>query len=223
MALAAEPRTKRWTVKEAWELVGGLSEPDKMPGYSYSLPARYCKTGQKLRNVKGSICSVCYAMRNRYRFGYVQRALERRFEALTHPEWVEAMAFLINHYADSCPYFRWHDSGDLQGVWHLENICQVARLTPRVQHWLPTHEVGIVKEFLRRGGRIPPNLVIRISAAMLNQRAVDIGLPTSSSSVREELAPPGSYRCPARKQGNQCGSCRACWDGSIQNVDYPTH
>lgn len=223
MALAVEPRTKQWTVKKAWELVGGLSNPGKMPGFGYSLPAKYCKVGERLKNIKGSICSVCYARRNRYRFNYVQRALERRYQSLVHPDWVEAMAFLINHYAGQSPYFRWHDSGDLQGVWHLENICKVARLTPKVRHWLPTHELGIVKEFLREGGRIPPNLVVRISAAMLNQRAVDIGLPTSSSSETEELAPEGSYHCPAFKQGNSCGSCRACWDGSVKNVNYHTH
>lgn len=223
MALAVEPATRQWTVKEAWGVVGGLSNPGKMPGYGYSLPASRCKVGQMLKEAEGSICSVCYAQRNRYRFPEVQRALERRYESLTHPGWVEAMAFLITHYSKESPYFRWHDSGDLQGVWHLENICEVARLTPGVRHWLPTHEVGIVQRFRANGGQIPPNLVIRISAAMLNQRAVDIGLPTSSSSEAEELAPEGSYHCPAPKQGNSCGSCRACWDESVRNVDYHTH
>jgi hypothetical protein len=32
--------------QEAWKIVGGLSRPSKMPGWSYGLPAAECKTGQ---------------------------------------------------------------------------------------------------------------------------------------------------------------------------------
>ena len=34
---------------EAWKLVGGLSKPGKMPGWSIGIPAKECKTGSKLR------------------------------------------------------------------------------------------------------------------------------------------------------------------------------
>ena len=37
---------------EAWDLVGGLSKPSKMPGWAYGIPAKECKTGSKLRLVK---------------------------------------------------------------------------------------------------------------------------------------------------------------------------
>ncbi len=30
---------------EAWKIVGGLSKPSKMPGWSIGLPAKECKTG----------------------------------------------------------------------------------------------------------------------------------------------------------------------------------
>ena len=46
---------------EAWKLVGGLSKPGKMPGWSIGIPAKECKTGSKLRAVKGSVCEDCYA------------------------------------------------------------------------------------------------------------------------------------------------------------------
>ena len=36
---------------EAWEIVGGLSKPSKMPGWSIGLPAKECKTGGKLQAV----------------------------------------------------------------------------------------------------------------------------------------------------------------------------
>ena len=47
------------TVKEAWNEVGGLSKPSKMPSYGYSLSAFKCKVGSKLRLVKNSTCADC--------------------------------------------------------------------------------------------------------------------------------------------------------------------
>jgi len=48
---------------EAWNIVGGLSKPSKMPGWSIGLPAKECKTGGKLQAVKGSVCFDCYALK----------------------------------------------------------------------------------------------------------------------------------------------------------------
>ena len=45
---------------EAWKIVGRLSKPSKMPGWSIGLPAKECKTGSKLRKVEGSTCYDCY-------------------------------------------------------------------------------------------------------------------------------------------------------------------
>ena len=53
---------------EAWALVGGLSKPSKMPGWSIGIPAKECKTGSKLRKVKGSTCYDCYALKGCYVF-----------------------------------------------------------------------------------------------------------------------------------------------------------
>ena len=44
--------------KEAWTLVGGLSKPSKMPGWSIGIPAKECKTGKKLRQIKNSVCGA---------------------------------------------------------------------------------------------------------------------------------------------------------------------
>ena len=52
--------------KEAWTLVGGLSKPSKMPGWSIGLPAKECKTGGKLQKVEGSVCYNCYALKGDY-------------------------------------------------------------------------------------------------------------------------------------------------------------
>ena len=104
--------------KLAKEITGGLSSPSKMPGPSFNLPAAACITGAKLVNVKGSTCSGCYALKGRYRFGNVQRALQRRLAKLHDPRWIEAMVTLI----DNDPVMRWQDSGDIQSVQHLSLI-----------------------------------------------------------------------------------------------------
>ena len=53
-------------VKDAKEITGSLTRTSKMPGLSYSLPAWECKTGSKLRKVKGSVCASCYALKGNY-------------------------------------------------------------------------------------------------------------------------------------------------------------
>ena len=95
--------------KEAWTLVGGLSKPSKMPGWSIGIPAKECKTGAKLRLIPNSVCEGCYALKGCYVFKVVQEAQYKRLEAINHPDWVLAMATLIN--SKKPDVFRWHEIG----------------------------------------------------------------------------------------------------------------
>ena len=103
--------------QQAWDLVGGLSKPSKMPGWAYGIPAKECKTGSKLRLVKGSTCYNCYALKGCYVFKVVQDAQYRRLASIKHELWTGAMALLIN--SKKSKVFRWHDSGDVQDEDHL--------------------------------------------------------------------------------------------------------
>ena len=206
--------------KLALSIVGGLSSPSKMPCHGFSIPATECKTGSKLRKVKGSICSICYALKGRYSFGVVKQALTKRFAGLKHPAWVEAISFLILKQEQS-GFFRWHDSGDIQDLAHFKRIIRVCRMTPEVKHWLPTREYGIISSYVKGRGQIPNNLTVRLSAFMADSPppallAKRLGVCTSGTSK-------ATFDCPAPKQGNKCGDCRACWDKSIANVNYKTH
>ena len=202
-------------LKEAKEITGGLSSPSKMPGYAYNLPTWACVVGTKLRDVKDSTCSGCYAHeRGRYRFKNVKAALNRRLNSLTDPRWIEAMTVLVTHYSSKVPFFRWHDSGDLQGADHLKNIFAVCRSTPSVQHWMPTREAKLLT--LMDPAVIPKNLIIRMSSHMIDQAPVKFW-PHTSTVVR------AGKTCPAQDQGNECGSCRRCWNHDIPNVAYPLH
>jgi hypothetical protein len=196
--------------KEAKEITGGLSAPSKMPGPAYNLPATQCITGAKLVKVPGSVCHGCYALKGRYRFTNVRMALARRLESLKHPRWVEAMTVLIQ----GEPWFRWHDSGDLQSAWHLKQIFEVCNRTPETRHWLPTREARILN--LMDPDIIPSNLIIRMSSHMIDQPPVKFWPWTSTVSTT-------GYSCPAKDQGNECGDCRNCWDRSVSNVTYPKH
>ena len=103
--------------KEAWDLIGGLSKPSKMPGWAIGIPAKECKTGAKLVKTPGSVCEGCYALKGCYVFPVVQAAQYKRLAAIDNPLWVAAMALLIN--SKKSKVFRWHDSGDVQTEEHL--------------------------------------------------------------------------------------------------------
>jgi len=196
--------------KEAWQLVGGLSKPSKMPGWSIGIPAKECKTGKKLRQIKNSVCEGCYALKGCYVFKVVQEAQYKRLEAIQHPDWVLAMATLIN--SKKPDVFRWHDSGDVQDVQHLEKIFEVCRLTPGKRHWMPTREAWI-KDHMEAA---PANLVVRFSSPMIDQGPVKSWANTSTVSTK-------SRSCPAPDNNNECGSCRACWDPLVKNIEYGKH
>ena len=195
---------------EAWKIVGGLSKPSKMPGWSIGLPAKECKTGGKLQAVPGSVCYDCYALKGCYVFKVVQQAQYRRLAAIKHPLWVGAMSHLIN--SKKPDVFRWHDSGDVQDEEHLLKIFAVCKLTPSKRHWLPTREAWI-KAFLPE---CPGNLVIRFSAPMVNQRAPE-SWPNSSEVVDK------NFNCPASLQDNECKDCRMCWNPEIKTIRYHKH
>jgi len=195
--------------KEARKITGGLSAPSKMPGPSYNLPATQCITGSKLVKIPGSVCKGCYALKGRYNFNNVRLALARRIESLQHPQWVLAMTILIK----GEEVFRWHDSGDLQSVQHLMNIFAVCKATPETSHWLPTREAKFLP---LNTDSIPKNLLIRMSSHMIDQKPVKFWPWTSTVST-------GSFTCPASKQGNECKSCRNCWNREVANVSYPKH
>ena len=210
------------TLKKAKQLTGGgISNVNKkMPGYTYGLSAKRCKTGAKLVKIPGSTCSGCYALKGNYSmYPSVKLGHRRRLSSINNRTWVIAMITLINHYEKN--YFRWHDSGDIQSLQHLRKICAVAAGTPDIKHWLPTREARILKEFKEAGGVIPANLIIRLSATMVN------GAPGKShihtSTVHTKDAAPIGEACNASKQGGQCLACRSCWNSDIRNISYEKH
>ena len=223
------------TIKSCEAVTGALSKPSKMPGWSYSLPASRCRTGSKLARIPGTVCYGCYAADDwewlnqpgrksrysNYAFPNVREAMERRLRSLQDPQWVPAMVAIIRKRCSPTVPFRWHDSGDIQSIEHLQNIASVASATPDVQHWIPTREYRDVDTFLERFGSFPANLAVRVSAHRIGEAAP--GRFALSSIVVDDSSATDAHICPAPDQGGVCGDCRACWNVDVPAVAYRQH
>jgi|WetSurSiteA1Bulk_404760.scaffolds.fasta_scaffold00002_48 hypothetical protein len=217
------------TYGQAHAITGGLSNPGKMPGYGYSLPAWRCHVGSVLHKIAKNVCHNCYARAGRYLFPNTATNTTKRIDSISHPHWAPAMATQIAYHARKINYrgkevkphvlFRWHDSGDLQSPEHLEKIAEVARMTKDhdVKHWLPTKEYKHLDKWLEAGKRlgkkdhelVPENMVIRVSHPSVDERATSLykkyshipGISFASVTDDEHFS---GHTCPAGKQDGMC-------------------
>ena len=212
--------------RDARAIVGGLSEPGKMPGFATSIHPKYSNVGSKLRLTEGSVCWDCYACKGNYYYPCVQNALERRYQIVNRvlesgrgsEPWLEfraAMQTLLRNEK----WFRVHDAGDLISASHLRLWCDVADDNPHCGFWMPSKELAVI---LLLSGRIPDNLCVRYSAPMIDKTTR--AFPVNSATFRKGTKiPRHAFACLAAEQGNACGDCRACWDSTVATVVYPKH
>ena len=233
--ITKRPKPGALTLKSAKEITGGLSLTTKLGCYSISLDAALCNLGQHLAEQSRagllgelkSVCHDCYATGGNYHYPGVKIAMERRFAGLSHPLWAAAMVRLIAHYSPE--KFRWHDSGDLVDVAHLQSVVEVARRLPGTRFWLPTREISVVREYRERYGDFPSNLCVRISGSFVDmppQHFVGLkDLPTSTVHSVKGNHPRGKgmIECRAYERGGKCSNCTACFDNRVRNVSYPAH
>jgi hypothetical protein len=207
---------------DAVSVCGTLTQTSKMPCKSYSLPTEACDTGFKMSKIAGSICASCYADKGFYKMyaNTIKPAQFARLDSIDGEYWVSGMVSLIGNDA----FFRWHDSGDLQGLGHLEKIAQIAELTPNCRHWLPTREYGTVKEYIAKHGALPSNLIVRLSAMYPDQ---PVKIPASLQGFDNITASnvhtgkPMGTPCKAPEQNGECMDCRACW--TSETISYALH
>lgn len=219
---------QQMSIASAQREAGAVSiRNSKMPGSSFAVTVDQCKVGGKLALIKGSTCHKCYAAAIEKRYPSAHQGWTNNYFKATRlieenpAQWARAMAFQVEKAAEKTgeAYHRWFDGGDLASLAMLRAIAMVCELTPAIKHWLPTREAAIVKAFLRERD-LPANLTVRISATMVDDRPI-AGYP-NTSTVHKAKKHVG-HACPARHQGNMCGSCRACWSRDVQNVSYPLH
>jgi hypothetical protein len=124
---------------------------------------------------------------------------------------------------DNDRYFRWFDSGDMYALGLAEKILDVMRLTPWVNHWLPTrmHKFAKFARVIREMESLH-NVVVRRSSDSILGGMIEGA--NSSTIIPEDLATPvGAVKCSAYERKGKCGTCRACWDKSVKVIAYPAH
>jgi len=225
--------TKTQVIEMCNKITGGLSNESKMWSKSFGLPAKHCHVGSRLAQIEGSVCHKCYALdRGNYSYPVVKEAQERRYKLLYHPLWVTAVTMLL--WLQVKDFFRWQGSGDIDSLKHLCNIVQVCENTPQLKHWMPTKEKGILKEFLKRGGVIPDNLVISMSGYFVDGGAVkgfddqpQITQHLTYNKRNRDGAVSKGYICPVEDDlgFKSCdeANCSACWNPSVRVVAGALH
>jgi len=127
----------------------------------------------------------------------------------------------------------------------LHAIVLTAQMTPQIDHWLPTREAKIVKDYRKQYGLEPSNLVIRVSATMIGDKPIT-GHKNTSTVHRKgetihgkeclayrtnkdfEVIAEKVFKNMTREQKKiqdfgHCGNCRACWSNDVENISYPLH
>jgi hypothetical protein len=201
-----------------------LSNPSKMPGHSWSLPALQACPYKVLGD--NSICGACYATHGRYTFPNVKGAQLARWE------WTKASMRDLGGWAvftDTLitaigrtkeSFFRIHDAGDFFNRRYTEAWIAIAQALPEKSFWAPTRawqEKNPWRDALLTLAALP-NVTVRPSALFFNAPP-----PRIPGFAAGSTASDGEYTCPAPDQGNACGSCRTCWSEPQLEVTYRAH
>jgi hypothetical protein len=226
-----------WSNKLAKAFVPGttvslLSNPSKMPGKAFGLPAhRACP------RKKGTICDSCYASKGCYSWKGPKHAQQVRFEWTRDCMKTDAgmllwVSVMIQALVGET-YFRIHDSGDFFNPRYAKAWVMVCKALPATKFWAPTRAwqggvMGPLPVFdpllntLRELAALP-NVTVRPSALDFGDLAPVVpGLHAGSTAGMSDASK--AYQCPAKaKYDGHCGPCRHCWDNKSVPVNYPKH
>ncbi len=122
--------------------------------FNFSIPAGNDKKSGKITcPFAGSCLKLCYAKRGMYRFGNVERALTKRYEASKEDNFVELISNELSKVKkDKQTYVRIHDSGDFYSPAYFAKWVEIARLNPTVRFYAYTKSHSFI-----RGIELPEN------------------------------------------------------------------
>jgi hypothetical protein len=123
--------------------------------FNFSIPAGNDKKSGKITcPFAGSCLKLCYAKRGMYRFGNVERALTKRYEASKEENFVQTITDeLAKVKKDKQTYVRIHDSGDFYSPTYFQKWLEIARLNPTVRFYAYTKSHSFI-----RGIELPENM-----------------------------------------------------------------
>lgn len=138
--------------------------------FNFSIPAGNDKKSGKITcPFAGSCLKLCYAKRGMYRFGNVERALTKRYEASKDENFVQTITDeLAKVKKDKQVYIRIHDSGDFYSPAYFQKWLTIARLNPSVRFYAYTKS-----HYFIRGIQLPENFDLIYSLGSKNDELID--------------------------------------------------
>ena len=139
--------------------------------FNFSIPAGNDKaTGKITCPFAGSCLSLCYAKKGMYRFGNVERALSKRYEASKQENFVSLITSeLAKVKSGKQIYVRIHDSGDFYSPAYFAKWLEIARLNPSVRFYAYTKS----HSFIRGNFNLPENFDLIFSLGSKNDELIN--------------------------------------------------
>jgi hypothetical protein len=139
--------------------------------FNFSIPAGNDKKSGKITcPFAGSCLKLCYAKRGMYRFGNVERALTKRYEASKQENFVQTITDeLAKVKKDKQTYVRIHDSGDFYSPAYFAKWLEIARLNPSVRFYAYTKSHSFI-----RGIELPENFDLIFSLGSKNDELINV-------------------------------------------------
>jgi hypothetical protein len=138
--------------------------------FNFSIPAGNDKKSGKITcPFAGSCLKLCYAKRGMYRFGNVERALTKRYEASKEDNFVELISNELSKVKkDKQTYVRIHDSGDFYSPTYFQKWLTIAKNNPSVRFYAYTKSHCFI-----RGIELPENFDLIFSLGSKNDELIN--------------------------------------------------
>jgi hypothetical protein len=138
--------------------------------FNFSIPAGNDKKSGKITcPFAGSCLKLCYAKRGMYRFGNVERALTKRYEASKEADFVQRITNELAKVKKGIQvYVRIHDSGDFYSPAYFAKWLEIARLNPSVRFYAYTKSHSFI-----RGIELPENIDLIFSLGSKNDELIN--------------------------------------------------
>jgi len=138
--------------------------------FNFSIPAGNDKLSGKITcPFAGSCLKLCYAKRGMYRFGNVERALSKRYQASKEENFVQTITDeLAKVKKDKQIYIRIHDSGDFYSPTYFQKWLTIAKNNPFVRFYAYTKSHSFI-----RGIELPENFDLIFSLGSKNDELID--------------------------------------------------
>jgi len=123
--------------------------------FNFSIPAGNDKASGKITcPFAGSCLKLCYAKKGMYRFGNVERALSKRYQASKEENFVSRITDELSKVKKGKQiYVRIHDSGDFYSPTYFQKWLEIARINPSVRFYAYTKSHSFI-----RGIELPENV-----------------------------------------------------------------